>query len=235
MRPVASQRVIGSVAILVAIASSGCARPIDGTAVYNGGADGASAPLVKLAQLQDLVPAPADVGALIGAPSLRGIAAYVKPDALPTGSISEGDCISVMTPGEESVYRGSGYRSVFGRVDDDPSARRTSVGVAAFDGAEEAHRFVTAQVESWRGCAGKPLTVKLIGPPVTWTADTPVRSNGVDVVSREQEQGQGYACGRGIASWSNVVADVLVCSPDGTSVAAQAAAVANLTLSRIPR
>jgi serine/threonine-protein kinase len=225
--------VVGATVMVAAL--SGCTRPVDGSAVFTSEGGGASAPLVKLDKLRELLPAPSVVGPLIGAPRLQAIAGYTKPDTLPAGSISEENCISVMTPGEESVYRGSGYRAILGRVDDGLDARRTSVGVAAFDGAQEAHDFVTKQVENWRDCAGKALTVTLIGTPVTWRADTPRRSEGVDVVRREQERGQGYSCGRGISSWSNVVADVLVCSPDGAAVADQSAAVANATLAGIPR
>jgi hypothetical protein len=219
---------------VAAITLTACTHLVSGTARYVGDSAATQAPLVKIADLPSLIPSPDQVGTTIGASDLQTQFIYTVLDTLPPGVMSAPECNAVMTPGDESVYRGSGYRGAYGQLARDVNRHSISIDVVAFDGANEAHKLVTTAVTEWRHCTNKALIATLDGPPVTWTAYGPNKSHGVDVLIRKAQGSQGYACGRAIAAGSNIVADVLVCSPDGNAVTDQAAAVVNLILDNIP-
>ena len=69
---------------------------------------------------------------------------------------------------------------------------------------------------------------------VNWTSSPPTVSSGVDVVARLQEGARGFGCARGLATVSNIVADVVTCGDDGAAVADQADAIVNMIAENIP-
>ncbi|MGV0836396.1 sensor domain-containing protein [Mycolicibacterium thermoresistibile] len=229
-----TRRILGGCAgVVVALSTVACAQSVDGAAVYAPDVPRDDLPLVKIAELRDLVPTPEEARTVIDAPTLIYLMAYTKPDSLPQDTLSEPECASAVIPNDVSAYRGSGYAAVYGRLADDLRSQRISTGVAAFAGAEEAHEFVTQQVERWRECTDRTLTVSLGGQELQWTTSGPTRAEGVHVLLRRQE-GVDYACSRGVAARANVAADVLVCGRDAEAVNPQAGKLANLMLAKIP-
>lgn len=227
---IVSAQVVGSLAA--------CAHVINGSPTYASDIPTAELPLVKIVQLPDLIPTAAEIGAVVKAPQLATVVIYTKLDTLPVGTLSDPKCIGAMTPAAEPPYRGSGYQAVYGRLEQDPTPpvlRNVNEAVAVFGSAEEAQRFVSTQINRWKDCSGRTLTVELEQPPVNWVISVPTRSDGVAVLLRRQEGGQGYACSRGMAARSNIVADVVVCSLDEDAVTGQAGALVNMILARIPK
>lgn len=229
-----------SVAIVLALPvillSVSCSRAVDGHPTYATQTRNSELPLVKIAQLPSLILTPAEAGAVINGPDLASILTFDKADRMPDGALSDPKCAGLFAPGDELTYRGSGYQAIYGQLSEDHEQRRVFEAVAAFGTGVQAQAFVDADVKRWKDCAGKILTVTLQEPPANWIASGPNRSDGVVVVVRRLEGGQGYACSRAVAAGSNIVADISVCrleQPD--LVETQAARIANMILARIPR
>ncbi len=228
-----TRRILGGcAAAVVVLTGAACTHSVEGSAVYAPEVPRDDLPLVKIAELRDLIPTADEARTVVEAPNLIYLLAYTKPDSLPPDMLSEPECASAVIPNDASAYRGSGYAAVYGRLADDMRSHRISTGVAAFAGAQEAHEWVTQQVDRWRDCTDRTLTISLNGQELQWKTSGPTRAEGVHVLLRRQE-GTDYACSRGVAARSNVAADVLVCGRNPEAVNPQAGKLANLMLSKI--
>lgn len=223
--------------LLAACALAACTTTIDGTARYADVTPDPDQPLVKIAQLQELLPSDREVGEVMDAPTSEVALTYTTLEAQPDDTLSEPHCIGAVFGAVELVYRGSSYQGVYGeRIWDPatPGSGRLDQGVVAFGSAEDAAAFVSEETDIWRECVGRPLTLTALGQKVSWNASAPTLSNGVDVLARTQEGGGGFGCARGLAAGSNVVADVVACGNDGAAVAGQATEIVNMILEKIP-
>ncbi|HWF70362.1 MAG TPA: sensor domain-containing protein [Mycobacterium sp.] len=210
-----------------------CTRPVDGRPIYVTETPSNDLPLVKIDQLPPLMLTPAEAGTVINDPNLAGTLTYTEANHVPDGFLSDLKCAGVMAPGAELTYRGSGYQSVYGEMLVDQDQPRVGEVAIAYGGGEEAQAFVDTATSQWKYCAGRTLTVNVQEPPVNWIASAPHRSDGVDVLLRRMEGGQGFACARAMAARSNIVVDVLVCGTDDADLEHQGATIVNMALSRI--
>lgn len=223
--------------LLAACAVAACTTTVEGTARYADVTPSPDQPLVKIAQLKELLPSDRETGAVMDAPTSEVALTYTSLEAQPDDTLSDPHCIGAMFGTVEPVYRGSGYQGVYGERIWDPATEgsgRLDQGVVAFGSAEDAAAYVSKQTDIWRECVGRPLTLTALGQQVSWNASPPTLANGVDVLARTQEGGGGFGCARGLAAGSNVVADVVVCGNDGADVAGQATQIVNMILEKIP-
>jgi hypothetical protein len=231
-------RAVQAVASLAALVTAlgGCARVIEGHALYaTGTPPSAATQLVKIADLPNLLPTVAESGAVVKSAQLTKTATYTGLGILPEGfTLSDPNCVGVMNGGLESTYRGSRYQGAAGFGARDEQGHLVEVTAVAFAGGAEADKFVGAQIRKWKDCTDATLTAKSGDePPVSWTVNGVNRSYGVAVLVRVQEGGQGYGCARGMAARANIVADLSVCNPDQTLVERQASKLVNMTLAKI--
>ncbi len=224
-------------AVAVTSALSGCAHATDGKPVYDSASPAPSSHLVKAADLQRLFPSPSEFGALIDSPQLHQDDNYTDAVPLPPGRfISDPACTIAMSPGLDTTYRGSKYQGAYGIDASDDHSRVLEAVAAGFPGAREAQANVDAQLDKLKGCANKDLSAGSDNrPPAHYMLGDITQSNGVAVLVRVQEGGQGYACGRGVAAKDNVVADVMMCNFDPSVVEHQTGALANLVLEKVTK
>lgn len=227
-----SSAVIAAVLPMILLLAN-CTRAAEGRPIYASQTASNDLPLVKIDQLRSLMLTAAEAGPLINDSDLAGMLTYTEANHVPDGFLSDLKCAGVMAPGGELTYRGSGYHSVYGEMLVDQDQPRVGEVAIAYGGAEEAQAFVDTATRQWKNCAGRTLTVNLQQPPVNWIANAPRRSDGVDVLLRRMEGGQGFACARAMAARSNIVVDVLVCGTDEADLEHQGATIVNMALSRI--
>ena len=226
---------LASLALVCGLAA--CTKTVDGTARYAGTQPSSDRPLVKIAQLPELLPTAGEVGQVMGGPGFVAALSYRSLESVPDDTVADPHCIGVVFGAVEPVYRGSGYQGVYGHRIVNPmslTTGRVDEGAVAFGSAEEAQAFVSQQTAAWRDCAGRPLSLKVADQQVNWTASPPTVSTGVDVVARLQEGARGFGCARGLATASNVVADVVTCGDDGAAAADQAAEIVNMIVDKVP-
>ena len=233
-------------ALMLAGALTACGETVSGTARYaDANASPTAAPpanapqpkLVKLADLPTLMVPPEEVGRVIGVPGVVAAAEYRSLEQVPDDNVSDPKCFGVIFGAVEPVYRGSGYEGVYGQRMANLAtmiAGRADQGVVAFGSPQDAQTNVTEQTGAWRDCGGKALTLKVADQQVNWMINAPLVSDGVDVVTRVQEGGDGFGCGRGLQARSNVVIDVVVCGPDGVAAGEQAATLVNDVAAKVP-
>jgi PknH-like protein len=225
--------IVTAAVLPMSVLLANCTRAVDGRPIYANQTSPNDLPLVKIDQLSSLMLTPAEAGTVINDPSLAGILTYSKANPVPDGFLSDLKCAGVMAPGGELTYRGSGYQSVYGQMLVDEDQPRVGEAAVAFRGSDEAQAFVVAATNQWKICANRTLTVNIEEPPVNWIGSAPHRSDGVVVLLRRMEGGQGFGCARAMAARSNIVADVLVCGTDDADLEHQGATIVNMALSRI--
>jgi hypothetical protein len=229
-------------AVVLAGSLTACSKAIAGQGHYadaKGAASSAAEPAkpLKIDQLPALMLPADDVGKIIGVPGTQMVMAYQAFEQLPDNVISEPKCFGVMFGAVEPVYRASGYEGVYGQRLANPAnmiAGRSDEGVVAFGTAADATAFVAKQTDSWKSCGGRSMALTVSGMQVNWMVDTPRISHGVDILTRTQEGGDGFGCGRGIFAKSNTVIDVVVCGPNPAAAGDQAAAVIDGIIAKYP-
>jgi len=192
---------------------------------------------IKIPDLPNLLLPASDVGSIIGVPGLLMLLPYQTLEQTPENVISDPACLGAVLGAVEPVYRGSGYQGVFGQRLADPQnmlAGRIDQAIVAFGDSADAKAFVADQVDTWKGCGGKPLALTVAGTQVNWTIDIPRYVNGVDVLTRTQEGGDGFGCGRGVLAVDNTVVDVSACGPDPVKAGDYAAQIADAIQARYP-
>lgn len=235
---------LAAVALIVSLTA--CTRSVEGDAHYADAKDAtptseseAAQPdkLIKIAELANLLLPPADIAPIIGVPGLQMLMPYQTFEQIPDDTVSDPACFGAMFGATEPSYRGSGYQGVAGQRLADPAdmlAGRLDQAIVAFGSGADAKAYVSKQVDLWKGCGGKPLTLKVADMQVNWMIDIPRYVNGVDIVTRTQEGGDGFGCGRGILAQDNTVIDVAVCGPDPVKAGDHAAAIADGIAAKYP-
>lgn len=225
------------VALAFATSLTACTKIVDGQGSYAAGADPPQAKLLELTELPPLMLPADEVGTIVGVPGTTVVTSYQTLEQIPDEAISDPSCFGAMFGAVEPVYRDTGYEGVFGQRLANVAemlAGRSDQSVIVFGSGPDAEDFVTGQLDSWRRCGGKPLTLNVADVQVNWIIDTPRSTGGVDVLTRLQEGGDGFGCGRGIHAKDNTVIDVVVCGPDPVAAGDHAAQVVDGILGRYP-
>ncbi|MGV0654941.1 sensor domain-containing protein [Mycolicibacterium thermoresistibile] len=164
---------------------------------------------------QDLAGLLLDGEALSSVLNASGLASAepVDTSALAAQTAEPPHCLAVVAAGTEASYRDTGFTGVAGRTVSDPGDDATSVSqfVVSFPDAAAAARYQDSQINQWRDCVEVSVTQHIDAqPPRTWTVNAVDPVGGVlDAVIRDNRA----TCQRAVATDSNVVVDVLACSP----------------------
>ena len=118
-----------------------------------------------------------------------------------------------------------------------PTARNWShfatQAVVLFHDAGAATGFLSAQRQSWSGCANRELRyAQPLAPEQVWKVGPTQADRDLLTVSREQRGPQHWFCQRALTVHANVAVDVEACSLDGPTSAA--AAIAGRIGERLP-
>jgi hypothetical protein len=146
--------------------------------------------------------------------------------------VSRGICSGVPFNSVDFDYRGSRFHAVSGMTmyssGDAPDAAVVRVwvdeAVVRFDGASDAHRFVTDSAPRWRSCAGTQIraVVEEGAGAQLWTIGRTedIPATGTLVVTTSLAGAPGYVCKRALKNKADLVIDVVVCR-DGVTEEAQ--------------
>ncbi|AQA05955.1 hypothetical protein BVC93_30360 [Mycobacterium sp. MS1601] len=219
-------------ALLCACAATGCSTTVPGAPVP-AGAHGASSRDVTVNDLPDLLLKPGEFNDILGTTNMTISDTSERAVALDPGQTVTGDasCLGAAFSAMADVYRGTGYVTALGQrvtQPQDDAAYIVFQFVALYPGAGGAERFVRESEETWRVCAGSPVSLKQSDTVTdTWTIGDTVTWQGIVSVVNYQEGGDGWACSRSLAARSNVVADVAACG-DRVTTDTSAAIVAEI-------
>lgn len=224
----------GCVAAAACMSLVGCTDRVSGTSSYQPSVGAKNYTLVKVNQLWSLLLGPDEVSGVMKADFTISVK-YINVDF--SAGIKELDrrCVGAMLAGAEPMYRGSNYGGVAGFGMTGPDDRLVDQAAVAFPDAAAAAEFVNTRVAQWHECANKVL---MLHPPdkpeAAFVSPGPTTAYGVGVFPRTQE-GTDFGCSHGLAARSNVVADVLACSPDQDPLNDQVASIVNKMLGTIQR
>ncbi len=195
-------------------------------------------PLVQLDQLKAVLPDPGQVSAAVNVPNLGISESHDALDLLPDDYASDMACVGAISDAAIQPYaetpvvlvRTQNYAPANGS-----GSLLATASAVLYETVQDAQDQVTATVNAWHGCAGKPIQVKTV-PPSTFTIGAASLTGAVNTVvnSRPAPPGPAWACARGVTARNNVVIDLTVCAGDPAAVGAGAAALANQIAAKVP-
>lgn len=130
----------------------------------------------------------------------------------PDDRVSDGSCLGTQYTSEGTVYTGSGFTAMRGeRLERKGTIVATTV--TGFPSAGDAAALVDKSTQTWKNCAGKPLTryFSSLDESESWMLGTAEVNEGVLHVLNFEEGGEGWACSHALADKTNVVIETLVC------------------------
>ncbi|WP_156526222.1 sensor domain-containing protein [Mycobacterium adipatum] len=136
------------------------------------------------------------------------------------------ECGGVINPAMPDAYRGAPFKAIRLHEYHDTWGDIYEIGVTEavveFPDEQSARAFVTTEAGRWQKCKYDPVRLLSNGTS-SWsrTILTPELNAGVLTVSTMSIEHSGLGCQRGLSSRSNIVIDVQICEPGGTSQAPQ--------------
>ncbi|MCV7286142.1 sensor domain-containing protein [Mycolicibacterium wolinskyi] len=153
------------------------------------------------------------------------------------------DCGGVLFPSLPQGYDNSGFTDSRTHVYDDAKPGETDSHMmveqqaTAFYTTTAATDFVTKAVEKWGKCANQVVTVNKPKsnkiPHEPYTVSAPAMVDGILTVTtiREDQPDKPWQCQHSLTSRRNVVIDVAICTPTGST---QAPMLARWSADRVP-
>lgn len=162
-----------------------------------------------------------------------------------TVSVSPPDCLAVMLAGAAPVYAPSGYSALHYLSFAEPGngvEHSVIEAAAVYPSAEQASAFVAGAATSWKGCAGKTVTVtdKVDGTTSdqwslgSFTGNPPQISVKSTKANSEQD-GRPWVCDHELTAVSNAVLDVIACGYHVSDEAGEVTQRMSATVSRLER
>lgn len=195
-------------------------------------------PPVQLDQLKGLMPDAGQVSSAVGVPNLGISESHDNLSLLPDDYASDMTCVGALADAAIQPYSESPV--VLVRTQDyaptDGSGSFSAITSAIlYETVQDAQDQVTATVNAWHGCVGKPIQVKTASP-ATFTVGAASVAGAVNTVvnNRTAPPGPAWACGRGITARNNVVIDLTVCGSDPAAVGAGTVALVNQIAGKVP-
>jgi hypothetical protein len=151
------------------------------------------------------------------------------------------NCLGVWQVDEAGVYGSDGWsamRQVMMRSPDTEQWDDLAVqSVVAYHSIDDARKFFTDSAERWSRCTNHHVNITLNGTKLPkWASGDLIKT--VDRLSIPVSRGsddQTRACQRVLSIAANVVVDVQACKPPEQSPVTQAAAIADVIESALPR
>ncbi len=172
---------------------------------------------VAVTDLAGLLPGPSELAAAAGTGAR---AAFRRIDRLFVDHIADEDCLGAVSTGSDDVYQGSGWvaaraESLVPPGDNTDSERGTWVAVVSYPDAAGASAMYTKLVGIENRCAGRSVNTRDISNPADHDYFTvigrPSENDGVAVISRTDEGGEGWGCENATTARNNVVITAGVC------------------------
>jgi PknH-like extracellular domain len=201
----------------------------------------AAAPPPKLVQnnaLEEVLLSPKDVDQVLGTTGMTPHTLVTQMgdhrDLLPNLN-----CLGVWQVDEAGVYGQSGWNAlqqVMMRSPDSDAWDNLAVqSVVAYHSADDARKFFTESADRWSKCTNHHVNITLNGAPLPkWTSGELTKTdNRLAIPVTRGSDAATRACQRVLSIARNVITDVQVCMPAGSTVT-QAAAIADRIESAFP-
>ena len=167
--------------------------------------------------LAGLLESASDVSDRLESPGMT--ASPVSTDLISGITVTPNDCAGAWTPGLSDTYAGSGYTGAALQMVRDPGQNNHQVNQAIVSFADDsaAKAFYDQQVAAWAGCHYQKVTAAAPGvPSVSGTTAVSADTEGTTdmlILVDNWPGGGAIQCQRAITNRTNVVVDVLACSP----------------------
>lgn len=172
---------------------------------------------IGVADLAGLLPGPSEFAAAAGTGPR---AAFRRIDRLFVDHIADEDCLGAVSTASDDVYQGSGWmaaraESLVPPGENTDSERGTWVGVVAYPDAARASAMYAKLVGIENKCAGRSVNTRDTNNPEDRDYFTligrPSEHDGVAVISRTDEGGEGWGCQNATTVRNNVVITAGIC------------------------
>ncbi len=186
-------------------------------------------PPISSDRLSALLLTSSEVNTLAGASDMT---AGKPTTAMDTSSytLSLPKCQGALYPVQGPAYTGTGYQAVSGLVYRDPKDSDGNThhivdeNVVSFPTADKAKAFAQSAQESWKACAGQPITITTDQAKIyRWTFGQIAGDPPKISLTRTQENAQGWACQHAISAANNIVVDIDACDYKLSNQGAEAA------------
>jgi serine/threonine-protein kinase len=164
-----------------------------------------------------LLESASDVSDRLESPGMT--ASPVSTELISGMTVTPDNCAGAWTPGLSDTYAGSGYTGAALQLVRDPGQNNHQVNQAIVSFADDAaaKAFYDQQVAAWQGCNYQKISATAPGvPSVSGTAAVSADTDGTTnmlILVDNWPGGGAIQCQRAITNRTNVVVDVLACSP----------------------
>lgn len=174
------------------------------------------APL-PVAALAGLLPGPSEFAAAAGTGPR---AEFHSSDRLYNDRIVDQDCVGAVGVGNDEFFEGSGWvaartESLVPPGDNTDRERGSWLAVVSYSDAAGASAMYQKLVATSKKCAGRSVNLRDRTDPADYDrfslVGQPTEADGVMVISRTQEGGEGWGCQNGTTARNNVVITAGVC------------------------
>ncbi len=202
------------IAVVVAMALSGCVSTVSGTAVRNTKTVPTDVPRLDDSVLDTVMLPIGEINDILGTTDLE-ITSDIKDMTDSSDKVSDPDCLGAMFGAEEPVYEGSGWTAVRDVVarepvdDNDHWVEQTGV---IYPEAGNANRFLQESRSAWQKCAASSLAVNTEDTSTLWEFGDVLAGDGLISQMTTQEDADGWGCQHALAAASNMTAETWVCA-----------------------
>jgi len=174
------------------------------------------APPIEPTALSGFLASPADVGRIVAHTDMTPRLTTKAP--IHVNTVDPVQCTGAVVPGDFNVYSGSGFTGfALQNLTDGPSVHKVIQAVASFSTPEIAKTFFERQMDGWRACKTKMITLVTDDGATRATASATlgdvVDTDGIASILIIQPD-KDTQCEHAQALRNNVIADVRVCSPN---------------------
>jgi serine/threonine-protein kinase len=167
--------------------------------------------------LAGLLESASDVSDRLESPGMT--ASPVSTELISGLTVTPDNCAGAWTPGLSDTYAGSGYTGAALQLVRDPGQNNHQVNEAIVSFADDAaaKAFYDQQVAAWKACNYQKISAAAQGvPSVSGTTGVAADTDGTTdmlILVDNWPGGGAIQCQRAITNRTNVVVDVLACSP----------------------
>lgn len=185
---------------------------------------------VSAAQLNSVLLTAAQIDTIMGASHMQA-SDVIQKMTDESATVSPANCVGALETGQAAVYTNTGWSGVSDQtLQQKSTVPNSDIGhfyvdqtAVVFPSADKAQAFLTSSADTWKGCAGPPVTVNSGNAPATWTLGDLKQTDSKIVQARTQEGGGNWGCQHALSTVSNLVVEVVACSAQINDQASQIA------------
>jgi serine/threonine kinase PknH len=193
---------------------------------------------VSAGQLNSILLTPAQINTIMGASHMEASDVIQKMVDEPA-AVSPRNCVGALETGQAAIYTNSGWSGVSDQsLQQKSTVPNSDIGhfyvdqtAVVFPSADKAQAFLASSADTWKGCAGPPVTVNSGNGPASWTLGDLKQTDSKIVQARTEEGGGNWGCQHALSTVSNLVVEVVACS---VQINDQASQIADAMIANLP-